>query len=155
MDRTEIVHALERCELFSELLREDIEKIAALCHVETYRPGQYIFQQGEPGEFLYIIAQGRVFLERTLDLGPRKGNAVISILGKGRALGCWSTLLDEPHDLMASAACQGDTKVVVMNGAELRHMMTKNIGLGLNVFRKLCYLLRERLQGAFGAMEKI
>ena len=55
--------------------REDIEKIGALCHVETYGPGQYIFQQGEPGEFLYIIAQGRVFLERKLDLGTRKGKA--------------------------------------------------------------------------------
>jgi CRP-like cAMP-binding protein len=155
MDQIEIVPALECCELFNGLEKSDIEKIAGLCQVETYKPGEYIFRQGELGECLYIIAEGHVFLERSIDLGPRKGNAVISILGKGSVLGCWSTLLDEPHNLMASATCQRGTTVVVMRGAELRDMMLKNIGLGINVFRKLCYILRDRLQGAFGAMEKI
>jgi len=56
---------------------------------------------------------------------------------------------------MASATCQKATKVVVMNGSDLQNMMLKNIDLGLNVFRKLCYILRDRIQGAFGAMEKI
>ncbi len=155
MERKEIVQALENCELFNGLSKEDSEKIASLCHVETYGPGEYIFRQGEPGERLYIIAQGRVFLERRLDLGPRKGNAVISILEKGRALGCWSTLLDETHALMTSASCQGKTKVVVVNGRDLSRMMMTNMGLGVNIYRKLCFLLRERLQGAFGAMDKI
>jgi CRP/FNR family transcriptional regulator, cyclic AMP receptor protein len=155
MDRQEIVRALKCCELFSELERADIEKIAALCEVGSYKPGEYIFRQGELGDRLYVIAEGHVFLERSIDLGSRKGSALIGILGKGRALGCWSTLLDEPHNLMASATCQSSTRVVVMMGADLRDILLKNIGLGLKVFRKLCYLLRERLQGAFGAMEKI
>ena len=107
------------------------------------------------GENIYIIAEGHVFLERSIDLGSRKGCALIGTLGRGRALGCWSTLLDEPHNLMASAACQKTTTVVMMRGADLRDMMLDNVGLGLNVFRKLCYILRGRLQGAFGAMEKI
>ena len=155
MDQSEIVHALEGCELFSGLEEGDIERIAGLCQLETYSPGEYIFRQGEPGECLYIIADGHVFLERSIDLGPRKGKAVIGILGKGRALGCWSTLLDEPHNLMASATCQRATKIVVMNGTDLREMMFKDVGLGLKVFRKLCYILRDRVQGVFGAMEKI
>ncbi|SPD72626.1 Cyclic nucleotide-binding domain protein [uncultured Desulfobacterium sp.] len=146
---------LESCELFSGLGRSDIEKIAGLCRVETYKPGECIFRQGELNQCLYIIGEGNIFLERTLDLGPRKGKALIGIMGIGRALGCWSTLLDEPHILMASAVCQKDTKVIVINGADLRDMMLKNISLGLNVFQKLCYILRERIQGVFGAMEKI
>jgi len=155
MDHSEIVRALESCELFRELGKSDIEKIAGLCRGENYRPGEYVFRQGELGKQIYIISEGHVFLERSVDLGPRKGNAIICTLGKGRALGCWSTLLDEPHYLMASATCQKATKIVVMNGADLRDMMLSNIDLGLNVFRKLCFILRDRLQGAFGAMEKI
>jgi len=155
MDRLDIIHALEGCELFSGLEKTDIEKIVKLCQMKSHEPGEYIFRQGELGQCLYVIAEGHVFLERSIDLGPRKGSAVISILGKGRAFGCWSTLLDEPHKLMASAICQKATKVIVINGAELREMMLKNVGLGLNVFRKLCYILRDRIQGAFGAMEKI
>jgi len=155
MERSEVIRALESCELFSELEKSEIEKIAQLCQMETFRPGEHIFRQGELGECLYIIVEGNVCLERSIDLGPRKGNAVISILGRGRVLGCWSTLLDEPHKLMASATCQRPTKVVVMDGAELRDIMLRNVGLGLNVFRKLCYILRDRVQGVFGAMEKI
>ena len=155
MDHIEIVNALERCEIFSVLEKANIEKITGLCRVETYGPGEYIFRQGELGENIYIIAEGHVFLERSIDLGSRKGCALIGTLGRGRILGCWSTLLDEPHELMASAACQKTTTVIMIRGADLRDMMLDNVGLGLSVFRKLCYILRGRLQGAFGAMEKI
>ena len=155
MDNLEIVHALESCELFSGLGKSDIEKIASLCETETYKPGEYIFRQGDFGECLYVIAEGHIFLERSIDLGPRKGNAVIVILGKGTALGCWSTLLDEPHKLLASATCKKTTKLVVMNGADLRNVVLNNVELGLSVFRKLCLILRDRIKGAYGAMEKI
>ena len=155
MDPSEIINALERCEIFSSLEKGDVKKIANLCWVEMFEPGEYIFRQGQLGENIYVIAEGHVFLERAIDLGLRKGNAIIGTLGKGRALGCWSTLLDEPHHLMASAACQKGTKVVILRGADLREMMLDNFELGYNVFRKLCLVLRGRLQGAFGAMEKI
>lgn len=155
MNPAEIVNALERCELFSGLEKDDIKKIAGLCWVEMLNPGEYIFRQGELGENIYVIAQGYVFLERTVDLGVRKGNAVIETLGKGRAFGCWSTLLDEPHHMMASATCQKATMVIILRGADLCNMMLENVELGFNLFRKLCHILRGRLQGAFGAMEKI
>jgi CRP-like cAMP-binding protein len=155
MTYSEINIALESCELFNGLGDSDIEKIAGICRMETYHPGECLFRQGELGQCLYVIAEGNVFLERTLDLGPRKGKALIGILGKGRALGCWSTLLDEPHPLMASATCKQPTRVIVMNGADLRDMMLKNVTLGLKIFQKLCYILRDRIQGVFGAMEKI
>ncbi len=155
MEHLEVVHALENCELFSELEQSDIEKIAGLCQVQTYRPGEHIFRQGERGESLYIISEGHVCLERAIDLGTRRGTAVIGILGRGRALGCWSTLLGESHDLMTSAICQKDTRVVIIRGADLRDIMLENLGLGLKVFQNLCYMLRERIQGVFGVMEKV
>ena len=155
MDHMEIISTLKSCELFNGLEKDNIEKIAGLCRVEKYRQGEHIFRQGELGENLYIIANGHIFLERTIDLGTRKGNAIIGTLGKGKTFGCWSTLLDGPHKLMASATCQKATHVVVMKGVDLQNMMLDNVGLGLNVFRKLCHILRGRLQGAFGAMEKI
>ncbi len=90
-----------------------------------------------------------------MDLGTQKGSAVIGILGKGRVFGCWSTLLGEPHNLMSSATCQKLTKVVSLKGTDLREMMMGNKELGFQVLEKLCFLLRDRIQGALGAMEKI
>ena len=155
MDRNDIRKVLETCELFRGLDESNIERIAGLCQVETYEPGEYVFRQGDFGEHLYVIAEGRIFLERAVDLGARKGRVVIGILGKGRVFGCWSTLLDESHNLMSSATSEKTTKVLVMNGKELREMMLGDMGLGFNVVEKLCFLLRNRIRDAYGAMEKI
>jgi CRP/FNR family cyclic AMP-dependent transcriptional regulator len=155
MGPSEIAGVLQNCELFRGLSIHEIEKIASLGHIEAYEAGENILNQGDFGDKLYIIAEGHVFLERAIDLGTRKGNAIISLLGRGRALGCWSTLLGEAHTLMSSATCRKHTKVVVIRGPALREMMTDNFQLGFKVLERLCFILRDRIQGAFGAMENI
>ncbi|MEE9421177.1 MAG: cyclic nucleotide-binding domain-containing protein [Desulfatiglandaceae bacterium] len=155
MGSSEIKEALRNCEFFEGLEKSHIEKIASLCRVETYEAGEYVFRQGDFGEHIYVIAQGRIFLERSLDLGARTGTAVIGILGKGRVFGCWSTLLAEPHNLMASASSEKDSKVLAMKGSELREMMVSDMALGFRVLERLCFLLRDRIQGAYGAMERV
>ena len=155
MERLKVEHAIEGSEFFRGLDRDYIEKIAGLCQVQTFKPGEYVFCQGDSGEHLYIIANGHISLERSVDLGARKGNAVIEVLGKGRILGCWSSLLGEPHNLMSSAICQKPTEVVAVKGTDLREMMVSDSELGFVLLERLCFLLRDRIQGAFGAMEKI
>ena len=150
-----ITEILEGCELFKDFEKEEIENIAAICRLETFEAGDSIFRQGDFGGNLYVIAEGQVFLERTAELGGRKGNVVISMLGKGRVCGCWSALLDASHNLMSSAVCQKETSVVVIEGEKLREMMQSNKAFGFGVLEKLCFLLRDRIQGAYGAMEKI
>ncbi len=154
MNNSDIEHVLENCEFFKELKKDDIRKIATLCKAESYEAGEYVFQQHDFGEHIYIIAEGRIHLERSVNLDTRKGSVVIDTLGKGRVLGCWSTLLGEAHFLMSSAACQKPSKVVAIKGADLREMMTGNTALGFNVLEKFCFLLRNRIQAAYGALEK-
>ncbi|MBW2065236.1 MAG: cyclic nucleotide-binding domain-containing protein [Deltaproteobacteria bacterium] len=155
MDQAKILEILEGSEFFSGLNREEIKKVASLCRVKTYGPGEFVFQQGDFGEEIFLIAEGHVFLERSIDLDTKKGIAVYGILGRGRVLGCWSTLLGEPHTLMSSARCQKPTKVLCIKGTALREMMLSNRELGFSVLEKLCFLLRDRIRGALGAMEKI
>ncbi len=155
MSQSEIEYTLENCEFFKGLEKSDIRNISALCEMKTYEPGEHVFQQHDFGEHLYVIAEGRISLERSVDMGARKGNVVIETLGKGRVLGCWSTLLGESHFLMSSATCHKQTKVVVMRGFDLREMMMDNTALGFNVLQRFCFLLRDRIQAAYGALEKI
>ena len=155
MGYLEILQVLESCELFKGLEKSNIDQIADLCREKTYKTGEYVFRQGDFGEYLYIIAEGHIFLERSMALGTQKGNAVIGVLGKGRVLGCWSTLLSEPHNHMSSAACQKPTKVVAIQGSDLREMMLNNIEFGFKVLENICLSLRDRIQVAYGAMERI
>ena len=155
MNLKEMEYALESCEFFELLGKNEISEIASLCQMNTYKTSEYVFQQGDHGEHLYIIVQGYVSLERSMDLGKHKGNVVIDALGKGRVLGCWSTLLDIPHTLMSSAICQKPTIILAIKGSDLRRIMVGNTLLGFNLMERLCFLLRDRIQAAYGAMEKI
>ena len=155
MAKSEISEYLRKCELFSGLNRQEVENIASLGRLETYTAGEDILSQGDFGENLYVIAEGMVVLERSIDLGTRRGSAVIGLLGKGRALGCWSALLGEPHTLMSSARCRKPTKAVVIKGLALRKMMLGDLELGFKVLERLCFILRERIHSAFGAMENV
>jgi len=155
MNLMEMEHTLRSCEFFELLQARELSEISKLGQMMTYQNGEYVFRQGDYGEHIYIIVDGQIYLERTVDLGKHKGNVVIEILGRGRVLGCWSTLLDLPHILMSSAVCQKPTKVVSIKGADLRRMMIGNTELGFNLMERLCFLLRDRIQAAYGAMEKI
>ncbi len=155
MDREQIEAALEGSEFFRGFEKENLKDIVGLCRMEGFDIGEYVFQQGDFGEHLYVVAQGKINLERSMDMGQRKGSVVIEALGKGRVLGCWSTLLGEPHVLMSSAVCQKPTRVVVMKGSDLRNVMVSNTDLGFQVMERFCFLLRDRIQAAYGALEKI
>jgi hypothetical protein len=56
---------------------------------------------------------------------------------------------------MSSAACQKTTKVVAIQGSDLREMMLNNMEFGFKVLENICLSLRDRIQVAYGAMEKI
>ena len=155
MESTDIYQALASCELFKGLEQSEISIIANICQVKNYEAGESVYQQGDFGEYLYIIAEGHVVLERTMNIGSRQGQVVLATLGKGRVFGCWGTLLDEPHVMMLTTFCQKPSKIILLKGAELRELMLSNTRLGFNVMEKLCFLLRDRIEAAYGAMEKI
>jgi CRP-like cAMP-binding protein len=155
MDPIEIKDTLAACEFFKGLEQSEIKHIAAICRVNTYAKGDVVYRQGDFGEHLYIIAKGQVVLERSMDMGDREGRVVIATLGRGRVFGCWSTLLNEPHIMMLKTFCQTPATILVLKGADLRELMTRDTRFGFNVMERLCFLLRERIQSAYGAMEKI
>ena len=43
----------------------------------------------------------------------------------------------------------------MINGADLRALMMAEPILGLTMMERLCFLLRDRIQAAYGALEKI
>ena len=155
MSQSEIVQALINCEICKDFDQNDIDAISGLCQIKSLKAGEYVFQQGDYGEHLYVIAEGQVFLERSVNLGSRRGTVTIATLGKGRVLGCWSTLLGEPHILMSSAPCQKPTKLIVIKGADIRGLILSNKDLGFKIMEQFCFLLRDRIQDAYGALEKI
>ncbi len=152
---SEVITILKTCELFHPLSDAEIASIAPLCRVKRYNAGDVLFRQGERGQEIYVVSEGQVLLERTMDLGAREAKVAVSLLGRGKALGCWAALLGEPHVLMCSAICRKPTQLVSMDAPELRDALMRNLAAGFKVMERLVRILRERIQGAYGAMENL
>ena len=155
MERSDIQQALEACEFFKGLRPLQIDKVAAICRMQRSDAGAVLYRQGERGEDLFIVVEGQVILERAISVTARRGTVAVAMLGKGRFFGGWSTLLNEPHMLMLSAVCSKPALLVTLKGADLRRLMTADMQLGFDLLEKLCFLLRERLQLALGAIENL
>jgi len=150
-----ITEALLQCELFGNLSAEEVEPIAGLCQVWQHEVGETIFRQGDRGNKIYIIVDGQVTLERSVNLGDRKAKVKIAILGRGRAFGCWSALLGDAHNLLSSATCTEKAGVVSVEGPALRAALKNNLPVGFKVMERLAHILGDRLRGVYGAMEKL
>ena len=66
MDSSEISLVLKSCEFFKGLQKENIQEIADLCQVKAYAAGDQIFRQGDLGNKIYVVAEGHVYLERSV-----------------------------------------------------------------------------------------
>lgn len=155
MQTDEIRNILETCEFFKGLDDGQLAGIIPICRPRHYQAGETIYRQGGVGEEIFIIAEGQVMLERAVSVGPRKGTVPVAVLGKGKIMGGWSTLLNEPHTLMLSAVCRRPAVLLAISGAELRQRMTVDILMGFRLLEKLCLLLRDRVQATLGAMDNL
>lgn len=150
-----LIDTLRHCELLETLSDAEIRPIEPLCTRELYDAGETLCRQGEQGTRLYVILDGQITLERSVDLGDRTATVSICTWGKGRELGCWLALLGERHTLMATAVCNKQTEVLSLEGAALRAVLERNPRTGFKVLEKPAFTLGERLRGVYGALELV
>jgi NADH dehydrogenase len=88
-----------------------------------YEPGNYIFKQGEPASFFYIIEDGEVEVSRTTDRDPK--GEVLAVLGPGSFFGERALLDDRPR--VASARARTTVNLTVM-GRNVFTQVSKALG---------------------------
>ena len=159
MSLEEISEILRMCDLFCELSDNELRSIANLCQIEKFEAGDKIYEQGSIGEKLYILARGRVTLERKIDLnGTRKAKVNVFALieqANRRVMGSWYTLIGKKHIHMCSAICDKPTKIVSMRCSDLRNTMVKDSKVRIKILEKLVLLLRDRIISSYDAIETL
>ncbi len=155
MDDSGIIDVLKNCDLFCRLEEKELAHLSGICGLKKFSPGERVFSQGDLSTTLHVIARGYVRLERAVNMGARKASVTVDLLGPGRAFGCWQSLLGESHALLCSATCTKTAVLLSVPGLPLREMMVGDKDLGFRVLECLCGVLRSRLSGVYGAMEKL
>lgn len=86
--------------LLARLPKEDRLALAQRARLRSYRSGAVIFGQGEPGDALHVVVDGRV---RIVAAGPNGEEATVAIVGPGDCFGEFSLLDGLPRSAAAIA----------------------------------------------------
>src|SRR5688572_17463607 len=87
--------------LFRGLSDEELMPLAEVAAQTTYRPGEAIMRQGDPGESVYVITEGKVEVLARSEQDPSAREAVVAWLVAGDAVGELALLDEQPR----SASC--------------------------------------------------
>jgi CRP-like cAMP-binding protein len=125
-----IIELLRSSELFAELADAELEKIARALKEVKFNENESIFQQGDPGDALYIVLSGRVRIATTDNLGRER---VLAFYGPGEFFGDMAVLTGDPRS--ASASASTDVRVLQLRKADFDLLVSTNVGMMRGMMR--------------------
>ena len=102
----------------------------------TVKPGEIVFQEGETGDQMFIIQEGKVKVTR--NLGGREH--MLSTLGKGDFFGEMAIVNNVRRTATVTAV--SEVQLLAFNREGFQSMVTKNARIALNIIDKLCRRLQ-------------
>jgi len=131
----ENVTVLRSLEVFRTMPDRDLAKVASILKGKEVRGGEDIFREGELGNSLFIIMEGRVRVHL-------QGKQV-AILGSGSLIGELAALDGEPRS--ASVTALNDTFLLELNGIGLYQLMSDRVDVARGLIHILCQRVRSLL----------
>lgn len=128
---------LHTLSLFAGLPREELDRVAAIARLRRYPKGTVLFDEGDPGDTIYYIKEGRVRMSRLAASGQQQ---VLRVWGPGAAIGL--VVLADRNGYPAAAQVVEDALLYAFRVEEILALMPENPALGANA---LC-LVGQRLR---------
>ena len=127
------LEALGHVGLFKGVSKRSLVRIDQLSEVRPAYPGDVIVKQGEPGNDMMVVLEGRASVTR--------GNRKLNELSVGQVFGEMSLLDNQPRG--ATVTALEPMRMLVIHGPEFRKLMNKVPGLTDALLATLCERLRE------------
>ena len=128
---------LGRAPLFQALDEEGTKALRAGIVEVTLARGDGLFDEGDEGDRLYVVLDGKIKLTRTATDGREN---LLSVLGPGEMFGELS--LFDPRPRTASAVAVTDARLAALGHDYLRHWLTGRPDVAMHLLRALAQRLR-------------
>ena len=128
-----ILNILKTVPLFEELNEEEHESIIEHIKMEYYPAHHTLFEQGKPGDAMYIIKSGMVQI--------KNNSSTLAQLGEGNFFGEMALLEGQPR--MASAETLSDAEIFVLRRDDFLSLLQDTPGIAHKV--KRAYDLRKQV----------
>lgn len=145
--KREIRQLLASNYIFEDLSSRELSFIETLVHVRKYRPGEYVFKQGEVGVGMYIVVNGNVDITvEDSSLDATTPDAVyVTRLNHGDFFG-EIALIEDNGRRTANAIAHNEVTLLGFFKPDLAELIDRNPVTGIKVFRKLAQVLGRRLR---------
>jgi len=138
------VKSEEKVDLFKErgLSAAEMKLLATFSSEEKFREGSMIFREGERGDKLYIVLDGRVRISKFI---PGVGEEALTVLDRGDFFGEMALIDDKVRSADAKAH-EGDATVLSIDRATLNEILSMDPHAALQFLNLLCRLISRRLR---------
>lgn len=116
--------------LFSDLSREQFVEVLQMIEPKAYLPGEAIVTEGEAGDAMYAIAEGRVGVVRTVDGQPPRR---VAEMREGDFFGEMALLSDAPR--LATVVAEVPTVVLRLSRAHVDALVRAHPQIGAAIAR--------------------
>ena len=130
-------HRLADVPLFAGLPPVALADLAAASRVRRYAAGQVLWSEGDPGDALLVLEEGRVRVSR---FTPAGGEAVLAVVEAPAALGELALLDGEPRD--ATVTAQGPVAVRLVPRSALLALLRREPAAAEGLLRTLAGWVR-------------
>ncbi|HEX6085062.1 MAG TPA: cyclic nucleotide-binding domain-containing protein [Thermoanaerobaculia bacterium] len=138
------VKSEDKVDLFRErgLSAAEMKLLATFSTEERFREGSMIFREGEQGDKLYIVLDGRVRISKFI---PGVGEEALTVLDRGDFFGEMALIDEKPRSADAKSH-DGDATVLSIDRATLNEILSMDPHASLQFLNLLCRMISRRLR---------
>jgi cAMP-binding proteins - catabolite gene activator and regulatory subunit of cAMP-dependent protein kinases len=138
------VKSEDKVDLFRErgLSAAEMKLLATFSAEEKFRAGSVIFREGEHGDKLYIVLEGRVRISKFI---PGVGEEALAVLDRGDFFGEMALIDDKPRSADAKAH-ETDATVLSLDRDTLNEILSMDPHASLQFLNLLCRMISRRLR---------
>jgi CRP-like cAMP-binding protein len=138
----QIAGAIPNLEIFDTLNEEQATRVASVCVLETFSPGELLFAESQPADRMFVITRGSVRIT--------SAERAVGSVSAGESLGEVSLLTGEPHS--ASASAEDEVVAGSLSRAAVEELARQRPDIGVVLYRNLAIGLGRKLQRADGSI---
>lgn len=128
---------LRQVSVFQDLAPDQLQMLYDLVSLRDYRPGDFVFTQGQPGVAVFFVVSGRVKVAVTASDGREK---IIKIMEPGHVFG--EVVLFDGGPYPASAQAMDNCQVGVLRNEDLFVLLRQHADLAINLLQLLAKRLK-------------
>ncbi|HEX9981984.1 MAG TPA: cyclic nucleotide-binding domain-containing protein [Thermoanaerobaculia bacterium] len=138
------VKSEDKVDLFRErgLSAAEMKLLATFSTEERFREGSMIFREGDRGDKLYIVLDGRVRISKFI---PGVGEEALTVLDRGDFFGEMALIDEKPRSADAKAH-EIDATVLSIDRATLNEILSMDPHASLQFLNLLCRMISRRLR---------